>query len=80
MEASGWYAQNLAVASHPDKSIFCSELRLEVYPIVAGTGERLFHEGKPAKPMQLADSKITGNGVAILKYRPGNRARSDTAS
>ena len=48
------------------------ELRLEVYPVVAGTGERLFHEGKPAIPMHLVDSKITSNGVAILTYRPGD--------
>ena len=48
------------------------ELRLEIYPIVAGTGERLFHEGKAAKAMRLVDSKVTGNGVAILTYRTGD--------
>jgi hypothetical protein len=45
------------------------ELRLEIYQVVAGSGERLFHEGRPSMPLQLAGSKVTGNGVAILSYR-----------
>lgn len=44
------------------------ELRLEVYPVVAGSGARLFHEGPPMKDLRLAGSKITSNGVAILSY------------
>ena len=45
------------------------ELRLEIYPMVAGSGERLFHDAQPAKLLQLAESKVTENGVAILTYR-----------
>ena len=48
------------------------ELRLEVYPVVAGSGARLFHDGKPAKLLQLTDSKVTENGVAILTYKSAN--------
>jgi dihydrofolate reductase len=45
------------------------ELRLMVFPVVLGTGKRLFGDsGK--KPLQLADSQIVGEGVAILTYRP----------
>lgn len=45
------------------------ELRVEIYPVVAGSGARLFQDGQPSKQLHLADSKITGNGVAILTYQ-----------
>ena len=53
------------------------ELRLEIYPVVAGSGSRLFQDGRPIKQMQLADSKITSNGVAILTYRPTNDSNAN---
>ncbi|NUM77035.1 dihydrofolate reductase family protein [candidate division KSB1 bacterium] len=46
------------------------ELRLEIYPVVAGSGARMFHDGRAVKHLQLADAKITKNGVAILTYQP----------
>jgi dihydrofolate reductase len=45
------------------------ELRLMVFPVVLGTGKRLFGETSDKKPWELADSKIVGDGVAILTYR-----------
>ncbi|MDN5941679.1 MAG: dihydrofolate reductase family protein [Nitrospira sp.] len=48
------------------------ELRLEIYPVVAGSGARLFHDGRAIKYLRLADSKITKNGVAILTYESVN--------
>ena len=48
------------------------ELRLEIYPVVASTGARLFHDGRPIKHLQLADSKITPKGVAILTFEAAN--------
>jgi dihydrofolate reductase len=45
------------------------EMRLEIYPVIAGTGKRLFNEGRAPKRLRLAESHITGNGVAILTYR-----------
>ncbi len=45
-------------------------LRLEVYPLIAGSGARLFKEGIPPKRLDLVHSKTTGNGVVILTYRP----------
>jgi dihydrofolate reductase len=48
------------------------EMRLEIYPVVAGTGARLFQEGNRPKRLRLAESKITGNGVAILTYERGS--------
>jgi len=49
------------------------ELRLELYPIVAGSGTRLFRDDRPSKAMHLAMAKPTANGVVILTYRPVNR-------
>src|SRR5712691_11111838 len=46
------------------------ELRLMVYPVVLGSGKRLFGETNDKKPLRLVDSKIVGDGVAILVYRP----------
>jgi dihydrofolate reductase len=43
------------------------ELRLLVYPVVLGGGERLFGETSDKKPMRLVDSR-TGDGVAFLTY------------
>jgi dihydrofolate reductase len=45
------------------------EMRLEVFPVIAGTGKRLFSEGRAPKRLRLADSHIASNGVAILTYR-----------
>lgn len=45
-------------------------LRLEVYPVIAGSGARLFARGIAPKRLDLVESKTTTNGVAILTYRP----------
>jgi dihydrofolate reductase len=46
------------------------ELRLMVFPVVLGSGKRLFGETSDKKPLRLVDSKIVGDGVAILTYQP----------
>jgi dihydrofolate reductase len=46
------------------------ELRLMVFPVVLGSGKRLFGETSDKKPLELVDSKMVGDGVAILVYRP----------
>jgi dihydrofolate reductase len=44
------------------------ELRLMTFPVVLGTGKRLFGETSDKKPLRLADSRTVGDGVAILIY------------
>jgi dihydrofolate reductase len=44
------------------------ELRLMVFPVVLGSGKRLFGETTDKKPFRLVDSKVVGDGVAILVY------------
>ncbi|MGZ4356814.1 MAG: dihydrofolate reductase family protein [Gaiellaceae bacterium] len=46
------------------------ELRLMVYPVVLGSGKRLFGDTSDKKPLRLVDSKVVGDGVAILIYEP----------
>jgi dihydrofolate reductase len=43
------------------------ELRLMVYPVVLGAGERLFGETSDKKPMRLVGTQA-GDGVAFLTY------------
>ncbi len=45
------------------------ELRLVIYPVVLGGGQRLFGETTRRKPMRLADSKTIGDGLAFLTYK-----------
>jgi len=44
------------------------ELRLMIFPVVLGTGLRLFGDTSELKTLRLPDSKIVGDGVAILVY------------
>jgi dihydrofolate reductase len=46
------------------------ELRLKIFPVVLGAGERLFGETSDKKPMRLVDTQTVGDGVAFLKYEP----------
>jgi dihydrofolate reductase len=45
------------------------ELRLMVFPVVLGTGKRLWGETSDKKTFTLADSKTVGEGIAILTFR-----------
>jgi dihydrofolate reductase len=44
------------------------ELRLMVYPVVLGSGKRLFGKTSDKKALRLAESKMVGDGVQILVY------------
>jgi dihydrofolate reductase len=46
------------------------ELRLMVYPVVLGAGERLFGETSDKKPMRLVNTKTVGEGIVIQTYEP----------
>jgi dihydrofolate reductase len=47
------------------------ELRLMVFPVILGSGKRLFGETADKLPLKLADSKTVGDGIAILTYQRG---------
>jgi len=44
------------------------ELRLVIFPVVLGAGERLFGETSDKKPMRLVNATIVGDGLAFVTY------------
>ena len=44
------------------------ELRLMIFPVVLGRGKRLFGETNGKKALRLIESRVVGDGVAILVY------------
>ena len=63
------------------------ELRLVVFPVVLGDGERLFGETSNENPLRLVDAKTIGDGLAFLTYeftsggsRFGEQASTEIAS
>jgi dihydrofolate reductase len=46
------------------------ELRLMVFPVVLGSGKRLFGATSDKKPLQLKSAKTVGDGVSVLVYTP----------
>jgi dihydrofolate reductase len=45
------------------------ELRVVVFPVVLGAGERLFGETGGKKSMRLVDTRTIGDGLVLLTYR-----------
>jgi dihydrofolate reductase len=50
------------------------ELRLLIYPVVLGAGERLFGGTSNKKPLRLVDTQTVGDEIAYLTYRPDRDA------
>jgi len=50
------------------------ELRLTIFPVVLGAGERLFGETTDKRPLRLIQAKTIGNGLAHLTYERAGEA------
>ena len=46
------------------------ELRLMIYPVVLGTGMRLFGEASDKKSMRLVGNRTVAGDLACLTYEP----------
>jgi dihydrofolate reductase len=46
------------------------EYRLMVFPVVLGSGKRLYPEGGEKKTLKLVESKPFASGVVVLTYQP----------
>jgi dihydrofolate reductase len=55
------------------------ELRLKIFPVVLGAGERLFAETSTKKPLRLVASRIVDDGVAYLTFAIVRGAQSSSA-
>ena len=49
------------------------ELRLVVFPVVLGDGERLFGETTATRPQRLISTRVLGDGLACLTYQRVSR-------
>jgi dihydrofolate reductase len=49
------------------------QLNLMVFPVILGSGKRLFGDTSEMKTLRLAESKAVGDGVLILIYRPAGQ-------
>jgi len=45
------------------------ELHLQIFPLVLGSGDRLYPESPDAATLTLVDSQTTSNGVLLQSYR-----------
>lgn len=55
-------AQSLIAADLAD------QLNLMVFPVILGTGEKLFAEADESKKWTLASSDVSGDGIALMIY------------
>ena len=46
------------------------ELRLMVFPVLLGSGKRIFGDHAEKKPLRLVGSRTVGAGIALLTYEP----------
>ena len=51
------------------------EFRVWIFPVVLGTGKRLFGEGTIPAGLQLLDSKTSTSGVLVATYRPAGEPK-----
>jgi dihydrofolate reductase len=56
------------------------EFHLMVFPVVLGSGKRLFGDTSDKKSLRLVDSKVVGDGVSILVYAPADSKSSSSTS
>jgi predicted outer membrane protein len=61
---SGELLQTLIAADLVD------EYRIAVFPVVVGTGKRLFENGVPPRGLALTDTRKSSTGVLVNTYRP----------
>ena len=51
---------------------------LSIFPVVVGSGKRLFAEGTIPAGLKLVDSKVTTTGILIGKYEPAGEIVTGT--
>jgi dihydrofolate reductase len=54
------------------------EVMLLVFPVLLGTGKRIFSEGTPPRELALVSTKPVGSGVIISTYKPSGPLRTSS--
>ena len=62
-------AGSISLVRHLMREDLVDEIHLQVYPVVFGSGRRLFEEGSEPKRFELVAAKTLGTGVLDLTYR-----------
>jgi dihydrofolate reductase len=52
------------------------EIQLSIFPVVLGTGKRLFSEGASPGALKLVSSKVSGSGVTVNRYARDGQIRT----
>jgi dihydrofolate reductase len=52
------------------------EIRAMIFPVVLGTGKRLFGGGAPPTTLELVDSQVSTTGVVMTTYRPAGELKT----
>lgn len=55
----------------PLKAGLIDELIMMIFPVVLGSGKRLFGAGSPVETLEMTGHKVTEKGTVIATYRPG---------
>jgi dihydrofolate reductase len=50
------------------RSDLVDQINLMVFPVVLGTGKKVFEETPERRKLRLTDSKVVGEGIAVLVY------------
>jgi dihydrofolate reductase len=58
------------------KDDLIDEYRLMVFPVVLGSGKRLFRDARDILNLELVDTRTFASGVTVLTYRPADRVPS----
>src|SRR6266404_2237834 len=54
------------------------EVLLVVYPVLLGTGKRIFADGTPPRSFELVSTKALASGVILSTYKPNGPLRTGT--
>jgi dihydrofolate reductase len=52
------------------------EFRVWIFPVVLGSGKRLFGEGAPPAALEVVDSQFFSTGVVMATYQPGGEVQT----
>ena len=62
------------------ESDLVDQINLMIFPVILGTGKKVFEEKPERRDLRLKESKVVGDGVLVLIYERGARASAGRRS